>query len=38
MNWDEKLMHLELEANDTDIVAEWRLINVYTMAVPTLIL
>jgi len=38
-NWDnERLMHLELEANDTDVVAERRLINMYTVTVPKLIL
>jgi hypothetical protein len=38
INWvNERLMHLKLEANDTDIVAEWRLIKIYTVAVPTLI-
>jgi hypothetical protein len=38
-NWDnERLMQLELEAYDTDIAAEWRLIKIYTVAVPTLIL
>jgi hypothetical protein len=39
INWDnERLMHLELDANDTDLVTEWRLIIVYTVAVHTLIL
>jgi hypothetical protein len=30
---NERLMHLELEATNTDIVAEWRLINMYTAGV-----
>jgi hypothetical protein len=28
---NERLVHLELKANDTDIVAEWRLIKIYTV-------
>ncbi len=39
MNWvNERLMHLEFEANETDIETEWRLINVYTVAVRRVIL
>jgi hypothetical protein len=34
INWNnERLMHLELEDNIIDIVTEWRLINMFAVAV-----